>query len=92
MNVYRHFKGENFSHLEIDISALYLIAAPSMPEPVRAQVITRAENGEKVKLPTVGNLNIEFRSLYLIAAPPPRRIPSRTTSRPATRSPRSCWW
>jgi hypothetical protein len=45
MNVFEHVKLPNFGNLRIDISALYLIAAPSMPEPVRAQVITRAENG-----------------------------------------------
>jgi len=46
--VYRAFQSENFSDLDIDVSALYLIAKPSIPEPVRAQIVTRAENGEKV--------------------------------------------
>jgi Protein of unknown function (DUF3102) len=32
MNVHEKFKSENFSNLEIDVSALYLIAAPSTPE------------------------------------------------------------
>jgi hypothetical protein len=48
MKVHECFKSSNFEHLEIDVSALYLIAAPSMPEPVRTQVITRAENGERI--------------------------------------------
>src|SRR5215467_4392054 len=45
MMVYRAFQSENFSDLDIDVSALYLIAKPSIPEPVRAQIVTRAENG-----------------------------------------------
>jgi hypothetical protein len=48
MQVYRQFKSANFANLRIDISSLYLIAAPSTPEPVRQQVIARAENGETV--------------------------------------------
>jgi hypothetical protein len=42
MNVYERFKSSNFEHLEIDVSALYLIARRSTPEPVRAEVIRRA--------------------------------------------------
>ena len=48
MNVYDRVKCSNLQHLEIDASALYLIAAPSTPEPVREEVIRRAENGEPV--------------------------------------------
>lgn len=48
MHVFEHFKNRNFRDLQIDVSALYLIAAPSIPEPVRAHVIQRAENGEHV--------------------------------------------
>ncbi len=48
MMVHERFKSANFADLEIDVSALYLIAAPKTPEPVRAQIITRAENGERI--------------------------------------------
>jgi hypothetical protein len=48
MMVYGRFKTENFSDLAIDVSALYLIAAPSTPEPARTEVIRRAGNGEAV--------------------------------------------
>ena len=41
MAVYNNFKNENFSHLEIDVSALYLIAAPATPAPVVQEVIKR---------------------------------------------------
>jgi hypothetical protein len=36
MRVYERFKLENFSNLEIDVSALYLIAAPSTPSSTAA--------------------------------------------------------
>lgn len=48
MRVFRNIKSVNLTNLEIDVSALYLIAAPSIPEPVRTEVIRRAENGEPV--------------------------------------------
>lgn len=48
MQVFENIKCPNFGQLEIDISALYLIAAPSTPEPVRAEVIRRAGQGEPV--------------------------------------------
>ncbi len=48
MQVHERFKNENFSHLEIDVSALYLIAAPKTPEPVRNGVMSKAEAGQKI--------------------------------------------
>jgi len=48
IQVHGQFKSAKLADLEIDLSALYLIAAPSMPEPVRASVMRRAENGEPV--------------------------------------------
>jgi hypothetical protein len=48
MNVFEQFKLCNLNNLEIDVSALYLIAAPSTPEPVRQEAFRRAENGEAV--------------------------------------------
>jgi hypothetical protein len=42
MEVHERVKTANLADLNIDVSALYLIAAPSTPEPVRQQVITRA--------------------------------------------------
>jgi hypothetical protein len=48
MQVYECFKCRDFRQMEIDVSALYLIAKPSMPEPVRAEMMRRAENGEVV--------------------------------------------
>lgn len=48
MGVFERIKLPNFGSLNIDVSALYLIAAPSTPEPVRADVMRRATNGETV--------------------------------------------
>jgi hypothetical protein len=48
MAVYEAFKADNLSDLEIDVPALYLIAASSAPEPARDEVIRRAESGEAV--------------------------------------------
>jgi Protein of unknown function (DUF3102) len=48
MQVYECFKCRDFRQMEIDVSALCLIAKPSIPEPVRADVIRRAEAGEPV--------------------------------------------
>jgi hypothetical protein len=52
MNVYRHvtphLKNATVADLQVEFRALYLIAAPKTPEPVREQIIARAENGERV--------------------------------------------
>ena len=48
LRVYRCFKSENFSDLQSDVSALYLIAKTLTPEPVRTEAIRRAETGKKV--------------------------------------------
>jgi hypothetical protein len=46
MQVCELVKCQNFGHLEVDVSCLYLIAAPSTPEPVQREVIERATRGE----------------------------------------------
>lgn len=48
MQVYQRFKCQNFGHLQIDISALYRIAAPKTPEPVRHHIVARAQNGQVI--------------------------------------------
>lgn len=48
IQVYENVKVINLINLEIDVSALYLIAAPSTPEPIRQEVLRRAENGQPV--------------------------------------------
>jgi protein gp37 len=46
MRVFENVKFANVTNLEIDVSALYFIAAPKTPEPVRQEIIKRAEAGE----------------------------------------------
>lgn len=49
MRVWECFKNANFALLEpIDVSALYLLASPSTPEPVREAALGRAATGERV--------------------------------------------
>ena len=48
MQAHERFKSAKLTHLEIDVSALYLIAAPSTLEPVRSEAIRRASNREYV--------------------------------------------
>ena len=43
ISVYDQIKLSNLNNLQIDVSALYHIAAPSTPEPVRREVIERAQ-------------------------------------------------
>jgi Protein of unknown function (DUF3102) len=44
MNVFKQIKLSTVNNLEIDVSALYLIAAPKTPEPVRKEIIERAHH------------------------------------------------
>jgi hypothetical protein len=46
MQVYEAFKSDTVADLQIDVSALYLIAAPKTPEPVRKEIIELAQSGE----------------------------------------------
>ena len=48
MMVHDRFKTANFADLEIDVSSLYLLAAPSTPEPVREVVMKYADEGERI--------------------------------------------
>lgn len=48
MNVAKCFKSENFSDLEIEISALYRLASPSTPKAARSESLARARQGEKI--------------------------------------------
>jgi hypothetical protein len=46
MRVFECSKSRNILDLPIDVSTLYLIAAPKTPEPVKREIIQRAEKGE----------------------------------------------
>lgn len=60
MKVHRQFKSVNFTNLEIDVSALYLIAAPKTPEPVRREAVKIAMSGEHVTHGTVKAVIAEY--------------------------------
>jgi hypothetical protein len=47
MQVYEACKSGTVHDLDIDVSALYLIAAPKTPEPVRKEIIERAHDDRK---------------------------------------------
>ena len=49
-------KSDNLSDLEIGVSSLYLLAAPSTPEEVRQAVIERAAHGERMSVKDVKKL------------------------------------
>jgi hypothetical protein len=48
MSVSTRFKSVNFTEMNIGASALYLLAAPSTPEPARIEAIERAQSGERI--------------------------------------------
>lgn len=48
MQVFNKFKNVNFTSLSIAPSALYLLASPSTPEPVRESVLAEAQSGTKI--------------------------------------------
>jgi hypothetical protein len=59
MHVYECSKNNNLLNLNIDVSALYLIAAPSMPPPLRRELISRAAS-EKITSPLVREIVKEY--------------------------------
>lgn len=48
MQVSEQFKCVNFTHLNITASALYLLAAPSIPKKARGEALERATQGEAI--------------------------------------------
>jgi hypothetical protein len=48
-----HSKSDKLSNLDVPVSGLYLLAAPSTPEEARAEVIERAEQGEALSVSDV---------------------------------------
>lgn len=53
MRVAEKFKTINFLDLTIAPSALYLLAADNTPEPIRQEMVERAQNGEAITYSTV---------------------------------------
>lgn len=68
INVAERFKYDNLSDLTIAPSALYLLAAPSTPEEVRAEAIEIAEAGEKVDHKTAQELKQAHKQIDILEA------------------------
>jgi DUF3102 family protein len=95
MTVYEMSKSAKFADLDIPISGLYLLAAPSTPEAARAEILDRAEQGEKitvaaVQLAVAATKTPEPIRAKIIEAPPSRaQPPSAPPERQAETKPRS---
>ena len=54
INVYKlGSKSENFSNLNLPLSGLYLLAAPSTPDEARTEIIERAQTGKSVSVAAI---------------------------------------
>ena len=49
INVANRFESATIADLEIDLSAAYLLASPSVPERARTNAIERATKGERIR-------------------------------------------
>lgn len=56
MNVAERFKSASVADLEVDLTAAYLLAAPSTLERARSVAIDRAENGEHITIATAQDI------------------------------------
>jgi Protein of unknown function (DUF3102) len=77
MAVYQASKSIDFADLEIEVSALYLIAAPKTPESVRAEVIRRASQGEPMTWAKAVDVLHQYKQTCM--GPPPagaRQLPA----------------
>ncbi|RUT04221.1 hypothetical protein DSM106972_044490 [Dulcicalothrix desertica PCC 7102] len=61
MQVALHFKCVNFTHLNIAVSSLYLLAAPSTPSEARIEVLERASNGENISYSKAKSIVNEYK-------------------------------
>ena len=50
INVYELSKSNNLLDLDVPLSGLYLLAAPSTPEEARDEIVTRAKAGERISV------------------------------------------
>lgn len=62
MQVARQFKSINLMNLSIAPSALYILSAPSTPDSVREEAISRAQAGEKITYTTAKEIKQKSRS------------------------------
>jgi hypothetical protein len=53
MQVAERFKSVNLTDLRLDVSSLYLLAAPSTPQAARAEAVALAQDGAALSVPRV---------------------------------------
>jgi hypothetical protein len=68
IRVHELSKSRNFRDLNLPVSGLYLLAAPSTPETVREEIVERASKGEKLTVAQVKQINLAIRKEKLGAA------------------------
>src|SRR5262249_13855209 len=67
MNVGERFKNDNLSDLDIAPSALYLLAAPSTPENVGNDILSRARAGQRITHRDAADAVRQARELLAVA-------------------------
>jgi protein gp37 len=66
MQVADRFKSVNLTDLRLDVSSLYLLAAPSTPAAARAEAVARAQDGEALSPPRVKALINKHRGVVTL--------------------------
>jgi hypothetical protein len=86
----------NLDHLDLSVSAIYLLAAPSTPESARDEIIERAASGERLSHAGVQATIAEAKGRQEPAKPKQAKSPTKPKSAPATDKPaagsRSAQW
>jgi Protein of unknown function (DUF3102) len=86
MSVHQAFKSANFADLRIDVSALYLIAAPSTPAPVVQEVIKRARAGEPITRAKAVDVLEDYKTRAALPTPSVARQIAIATGKPTAAS------
>ena len=77
INVYEAFSdSKNFAQLDIATSALYKLAAPSTPQSVRQEFLSKAEQGEKITHKQISQALKTAKESQLIDSPQPSSPPA----------------
>src|SRR5262249_25058663 len=95
MNVYECSKSHKLLDLDVPVSALYLLAAPSTPAEARKEVIERAETGERLSNKTIARVIEQHRAPIKVRTdvePRPLRSRSRRSRSRRRHARRQPWW
>ena len=68
IRVAERFKSVNLTDLRLDVSSLYLLAAPSTPQGAQAEAVALAQNGEAISVPRVKALINKHRGVVTLDA------------------------